>query len=319
MKRKWLGSVLVALGAFLVVAAVVAQVWAPDNVKRTPIDVDNTTYLDGEADHLNPETGKLQSDPVYALQINQTDSNKSDGEVAVFVQNTCVVIDTGQERVCVSAKDPNLLTHEVDVFASDRHTAMMINDEKLPARRDRAARGLVNKWPFDPQKTTYPYWDGTLGEAVDAVYDRTTEVKGLEAYVYRVDIKDAPDRDPRRRQGHLRRRQGDLHRSPHRRDHQPDRGPAALPRGRQQDPRPQLEFTDDTQQAKVDESNTKWDQIDIALERPPGRRVRRGHPGPPGRPRPALRAPPDRGPGDGCPRSRVGAAADACGPTTSAG
>src|SRR6478735_9709287 len=104
-------------------------------VKRTPIDVDNTTYLSGQADHLNPTTGKLENDPVYALQVNQSDSNKSDGEVAVFLQNTCVVIDTGQQpRVCVSAKDPNLLTDSVDIFAADRHTAMAVNNPKyLPS------------------------------------------------------------------------------------------------------------------------------------------------------------------------------------------
>lgn len=265
MKRKWLGSVLIALGAFLVVAAVVAQVWAPDNVKRTPIDVDNTTYLDGEADHLNPETGKLQSDPVYALQINQTDSNKSDGEVAVFVQNTCVVIDTGQERVCVSAKDPNLLTHEVDVFASDRHTAMMINDENYVPDETVQHSGLNNKWPFDSQKTTYPYWDGTLGEAVDAVYDRTTEVKGLEAYVYRVDIKDAPAEILDGVQGvyddvkeiYIDPRTGAILNTTENQQRYLEDGQKILDL--------RLEFTDDTQQAKVDESNTKWDQIDIAL------------------------------------------------------
>ena len=263
--RRWIGAVLVALGAFLVVTAVVAQVWAPDNVKRTPIDVNNTTYLDGQADHLNPQTGKLQSDPVYALQINQSDSNKSDGEVAVFVQNTCVVVDTGQERVCVSAKDPNLLTHEVDVFAADRHTALMLNDEKYVPDSTVEHSGLNNKWPFDAQKTTYPYWDGTLGQAVDAVYDRTTEVKGLEAYVYRVDIKDEPAEILDGVQGvyddvkeiYIDPRTGAILNTTENQQRYLDDGQKILDL--------QLEFTDDTQQAKVDEANTKWDQINLVL------------------------------------------------------
>ncbi|GAA2153058.1 hypothetical protein GCM10009844_36940 [Nocardioides koreensis] len=265
MKRKWLGSVLVALGAFLVVAAIVAQVWAPDNVKRTPIDVNNTTYLDGQADHLNPETGKLESDPVYALQINQTDSNKSDGEVAVFVQNTCVVIDTGQDRVCVSDKDPNLLTHEVDVFAADRHTALSLNDEKYVPDQTVEHTGLNNKWPFDAQKTTYPYWDGTLGRSVDAVYERTTEVKGLEAYVYRVDIKDEPAEVLDGVQGvyddvkeiSIDPRTGAILNTTENQQRYLEDGQKILDL--------QLEFTDDTQQAKVDEANTKWDQINLVL------------------------------------------------------
>ena len=265
MKRKWFGSVLVALGAFLVVAAVVAQVWAPDNVKRTPIDVNDTTYLDGQADHLNAETGKLESDPVYALQINQTDSNKSDGEVAVFVQNTCVVIDTGQDRVCVSAKDPNLLTHEVDVFAADRHSAMMLNDEKYVPDETVKHYGLNNKWPFASQKTTYPYWDGTLGKAVDATYERTTDVKGTEAYVYRVDIKDARVEVLDGVQGvyddvkeiFIDPRTGAILNTTENQQRYLEDGTKILDL--------RLEFTDGTQQAKVDESNTKWDQIDIVL------------------------------------------------------
>jgi hypothetical protein len=269
VKRKWFGSVLVALGAFLIVAAVVGQFWAPDNVKRTPIDVNNTTYLEGSADHLNPETGKLESDPVYALQINQTDSNKSDGEVAVFVQNTCVVIDTGQERVCVSAKDPNLLTHEVDVFASDRHTAMMLNNEKYVPDETVQHSGLNNKWPFDAQKTTYPYWDGTLGKAVDAVYDRTTEVKGTEAYVYRVEIRNEPAEVLDGVQGvyddvkeiYIDPRTGGILNTTEDQQRYLEDGQKILDL--------KLEFTDATQQAKVDEVNTKWDQIYLATHTVP--------------------------------------------------
>ena len=265
MKRRWFGAVLVGLGAFLVVTAVVAQVWAPDNVERTPIDVNNTTYLAGQADHLNPQTGKLQSDPVYALQINQSDSNKSDGEVAVFVQTTCVVIDTGQPRVCVSAQNPNLLSDEVDVFASDRHTALMINNEKYVPDETVKHYGLNNKWPFDAQKKAYPYWDSTLGKAVPAVYTRTTEVKGTQAYVYRVDIKNARVDvltgvkgvyddvkevfvDPRT---------GAILNTTENQQRYLKDGTKILDL--------RLEFTDDTQQDKVDESNTRWDQINLVL------------------------------------------------------
>jgi len=262
VKRKWLGSLLVGLGAFLIVAAVVAQVWVPDMVKRTPIDVDNTTYLDGQAAHLNPNTGKLENDPVYALQVNQSDSNKSDGDVAVFLQNTCVVIDTGQDpRVCVSAKDPNLLTDSVDIFASDRHTAMMLNDPKYLPAGTPPHSGLNNKWPFNAQKTTYPYWDDTLQKAVDATYTRTTEVKGTEAYVYRVTIKDAatdvlPDVKGTYddvKEIYIDPRTGAILNTTENQQRYLEDGTKILDL--------QLEFTPWTQQFKVDESNTKWDQI----------------------------------------------------------
>ena len=40
------------LGAFLLVTAVVASVWAPDQVKRAPLDTDSTTRLSGTAQKL---------------------------------------------------------------------------------------------------------------------------------------------------------------------------------------------------------------------------------------------------------------------------
>ena len=52
-------------------------------------------------------------------------------------------------------------------------------------------QGLVNKFPFDSAKKTYPYWDGTLGEAVDVKYKETVEVKGTKAYVYEVNTRGA--------------------------------------------------------------------------------------------------------------------------------
>ena len=53
-------------------------------------------------------------------------------------------------------------------------------------------KGLVNKWPFDSEKKTYPYWDGTLGAAADAKYDGTEQVGGVDCYRYKINIKDAP-------------------------------------------------------------------------------------------------------------------------------
>ncbi len=52
--------------------------------------------------------------------------------------------------------------------------------------------GLVNKFPFGAEKKTYPYWDGSAGIVTDAVYDRTEQLDGLEVYVYKTKIVDAP-------------------------------------------------------------------------------------------------------------------------------
>jgi hypothetical protein len=191
--RKILGPFLIGLGGFLLVAAVLAIVWAPGAVKKTPIDVDSTTRLAGIVQKIDTATGELVPNDVKVTSITKSDSEASTDDVAVFVSTSCVVIDDGTDVPdCVDGKDPRLISAGVDVFATDRVTGMALPEfDGLP---DDAVphEGLVNKWPFDAEKKTYSYWDGTAGEAVDAVYDRTEDVAGVEAYVYKVSIADAP-------------------------------------------------------------------------------------------------------------------------------
>ena len=71
-------------------------------------------------------------------------------------------------------------------------TPMAVNGSKYLPPSAEEKEGLVNKWPFDAEKKTYPYWDGLLGEAVDATYDGTETIDGLETYRYHVLVEDAP-------------------------------------------------------------------------------------------------------------------------------
>ncbi len=129
MKRNWLSAVLLGLGAFLIAAGVMAVTWAPGVAKKTPIDVDSYTYLDGSAQRLNTTTGELDSFPVYYVSHTQSDTKASSDDTALWVSTSCVVIDTGGDRVCVDGDDPNLVVASEDVFATDRTTAMAVESE----------------------------------------------------------------------------------------------------------------------------------------------------------------------------------------------
>ena len=188
---KILARVLLGVGAFLLVAAVMCTFWAPDVIKKTPLDVDTRTDLEGEAAKLDTATGAFETRPIFAVSLTRIDSEASDDETAIWVNTSCAVFDVGQERECVDGEDENLITASIDTFATDRVTAMAVESDELPPDSE-PREGLVNKWPFDAEKKTYPYWDGTAGAAVDAVYDRTEDVKGVETYVYKVVIEDAP-------------------------------------------------------------------------------------------------------------------------------
>src|SRR3954447_88305 len=185
---------LLGLASFLLVAGVLAVTWAPGVVKKTPIDINNTTYLSGTAQKLDAATGKL-GDPskIRITSITQADGDKSDDKVVVFKSGSCVVVnDDGNAPDCVDGDDPRLVSADESTFATDRVTALAVDNGDYLPKGSPQYKGLVNKWPFDAQKKTYPYWDGTLGAAADAKYDGTEQVGGIDTYRYKINIKDAP-------------------------------------------------------------------------------------------------------------------------------
>ncbi len=184
--------ILFGLGGFLLIAGLVAALWAPGVVEKTPLEVNSTTHLSGEAAKLNPSTGELETNPVLATSITKSDTKVSDDTVEAWTNSSCLVIDDGDVPDCVDGNDPRLITASTDVFATSRVTGLAVNDSKyLPADAVKH-EGLVNKWPFDAKKKSYPYWDGTVGEALTARYDRTAKVDGLTAYVYKVTAQGVP-------------------------------------------------------------------------------------------------------------------------------
>jgi len=192
--RKIIALILLGLGSFLLVTAVLATVWAPGVVKKTPIDINTTTVLSGEAQRLDSATGEL-GDPVdiRIVSITQADGDASDDDVVVFLAGSCVVEnEDGNAPDCVDGEDPRLVTADENTFATDRVTALAVdNGDYLPDDSEQY-EGLVNKWPFDAEKKTYPYWDGTIGEPVDAVFDGTETIEGVDTYRYKINIEDAP-------------------------------------------------------------------------------------------------------------------------------
>lgn len=184
-----IGVVLGFIGGFLVMLGLLATVWAPGALMKTPLDVNSTTRLTGTA-----QLGTEPSFPVKATSLTRADSKKSTDDTIVWVSSTCLLKDEGDPPNCVSVDDPakRLISAGVDNFATNRVTAVAVNDPKLLPADASKHEGLVNKWPFQAEKKTYKYWDGTAGQAVDAVFSKTTKIDGLEAYLYDIDVENAP-------------------------------------------------------------------------------------------------------------------------------
>lgn len=183
--RKVLPVVLITLGSFFLVVAIVALTWVPGQVERTPLDTDNVTALDGTAGVFSGGDA-LDEGPVLAWSTNAVDSEASDGDNVVFNTSLCLVHDEGGIDSCVDADDPEgrLISAETSQFVTDRHTAETVdNGDYLPETAPQLA-GLQNKWPFDAQKKSYPVWDDIVAGTVDAEYLGEDQIEGLTVYEY---------------------------------------------------------------------------------------------------------------------------------------
>ena len=188
----------VSLGAALLAAGVVGVTWAPDQVRKTPLDVDSRTTLTGTAARLD---GPIR--PIRVTSTTQVDSDASDDDAAVFVNVSCVVFtdegdppDCGEDPDTLPSTgdeepvDPRTLTISVDRFVTDRTTGMALDqDGYLPDDAEVVQHeGLVNKFPFGTERTTYEFWDLLTGQAWPARYVEEVTVDGLETYHFEVVI-----------------------------------------------------------------------------------------------------------------------------------
>ncbi len=190
--RKIIGPILIGLGAFLLVVAVLAVTWLPGAVKKTPLDVNQKTLLSGEVQRLEGDALSAPK-PINVVSLSQTDTDESTDDVVLWRTGACVVVnEDGNAPECVDGKDPRLVSATEDVFATDRVTAEAVPDFKNLPPDAVPHEGLVNKWPFDSEKKDYVYWESTLEKGVPAVFDRTDSIKGIDVYVYTITVADEP-------------------------------------------------------------------------------------------------------------------------------
>jgi hypothetical protein len=177
-------------GGFLLTAAVFAQAWLPGHVLRTPLSVDNTTRLSGTAESIL----FAGTQPVKVLSRTQVIPGLSTGSTAAWGSWSCVTIATPGAPDCPRSTDSRwkLVNASADTYASSRTSGEGIANSAALPRGIAPATGLVNKFPFEAQKTDYPYWDDTLGSAATARYDRTTKLDGLTTYVYTMTVPTTP-------------------------------------------------------------------------------------------------------------------------------
>lgn len=191
-----LAKASVFLGAFVLILAVLSKYYmydrlavVPDNNQTTSVSAtapgDDAEYLDIGAGPA-VVNGPLQSTRIVNgdVKLSEAASEELDRDIAVWKTFSCTAPPSFD---CGSGETP--LSATTDIVAFDAHTGETVDwDQTRSESGGTTVRGSFKgqyfKFPFDTQKKTYQFWDGTLKEATPAVYKGEAEVMGLDVYEF---------------------------------------------------------------------------------------------------------------------------------------
>ena len=181
--RRILVPLLVGVGCFLIVAALMVRFYAYPKLAVAPVNQNSVTKLQAEgATFFNTST--LTEEQTDLSVENQTlgdveATEEAGDDVRVWYGSTSIraedgtIISRSQERIAFDA------TSGAAVNCCDAYSETTEGDRQAANRE-----GQLVKFPFNTQKQTYTWWDGTLGETVDMKFVEEDEVDGLKAYVF---------------------------------------------------------------------------------------------------------------------------------------
>jgi hypothetical protein len=175
--RRVTGLVLSALGAFLIVLALLTRFVVVGEAVKYPLNEDTVTNLIAHnASYFSPqqvaEIKGATLEDTYTVEDNGTGSSST----AVWKEFSYVYDQTNDSTVNYSTQQ----------LAFDRSNAQLVNccgtfvgtDTHVPVT------GLGYVWPFNAQKKTYQVFDTTVLKAFPAVYSGTATVDGISTYKY---------------------------------------------------------------------------------------------------------------------------------------
>jgi hypothetical protein len=187
--RSIVASIVIGVGAFLLVAAALLRFYAPSRAEKTPLNLNINQVATGPATYGGEKVN------LRATRHVRVDSTASDSKVVVVVESLCIVVDVDNPPSCVSNADAKkrLVSFSTDRVAADRRSAESVNNPKYGeyVNSDTSVKhhGLTYKWPFYPKKKTYDFYDPQSQHVAKAQYVRSEKVDGIDCYVYRADEK----------------------------------------------------------------------------------------------------------------------------------
>ncbi len=188
--RKILGAVLLAIGVFGLVLAVLLPTYVVSHASKTPLNLNITQISSGPAKLLDSTTGQTNSVNLRATRIVRTDSHASDGTNTTVNESLCIVLVIGDTPNCVGTADPQnrLLSFSTDRVTANRKSAESVHVAKYNenVNGDTSVRhvGLSYKFPINTKKQTYQFYNPDVKVAAPAVYKGTSKIAGLKVYEF---------------------------------------------------------------------------------------------------------------------------------------
>lgn len=183
--RSKIAAVLVGLGVFLIVAAVLVRAYAYPTLARVPANYESTTELEAKgAQVFNSDPKVLKTETtdltITAHTIADSGAKAPDGD-AVWVTSTTL-----------KRADGTVFQQQRERVAFDEVTGKGVDCDKCDAWEEVAKgvqvpverSGQTVKFPFSTEKKDYQVWDGTLGKATTARFEGEEKIQGLKVYKF---------------------------------------------------------------------------------------------------------------------------------------
>ncbi|MCW2750610.1 MAG: hypothetical protein JWR83_1720 [Aeromicrobium sp.] len=194
---KKMGTVALFLGAFLLALAALSKFYMYDQLAVAPANTESTstatTAPGADAQYLDAAAGlKITDGPLKNTKVVTGDVAESKKASKALGRN----IDVWDIYDCTDKPDfncggsgtPLSATSDRVAFDSNTGEAVSWKGTRSESNGETIApgdfEGLYFKFPFDAQKKTYGFWDGTLRKATPAKYVGEGTVKGMKVYKY---------------------------------------------------------------------------------------------------------------------------------------
>jgi hypothetical protein len=185
--RRLLGPILVGIGAFLVVAGLLARFYAYPALAVAPMDQNSVTMLEAK------DATILDLSTLREVTTDMSVANRTVGDVKASE-------DAGGDTVVWAATTSyrdeigNIRSRSAERYAFDAHTGEAINccggfvEETDGERVEVKRSGLISKYAFGTEKKDYKFWDDTLGQAVTTEFVKESEIDGLTVYEFKYEV-----------------------------------------------------------------------------------------------------------------------------------